>query len=65
MRMIRLDRRLATAALVALIVILASTTLHTTPALAAASGLEAVHVHTALPVAASTDLRSPRFHGGF
>ncbi len=54
MRMIRLDWRLATAALAALVVVLASTTLYTRPALAAASGVEAIHVHTALPEADAT-----------
>ena len=54
MRMIRLDRRLATAALVALVVVLASTMLHARPALAAASGSGAIRVHAALPVADAT-----------
>jgi Ca2+-binding RTX toxin-like protein len=52
--MIRLDRRLATAALVALVVVLASTTLYTRPALAAASGVGAIHANTASPVADAT-----------
>jgi Ca2+-binding RTX toxin-like protein len=54
MRSKRLDRRLATAALVALVLVLASTMLHTSPALAVAAGSEAIHVHTALPVADAT-----------
>src|SRR5262245_58943127 len=54
MRMIRLDRRLATAALVALVVVLASTMLQCSPALAAEAGVGATHVHTALPVSDAT-----------
>jgi Ca2+-binding RTX toxin-like protein len=54
MRMIRLDRRPATAALVALVVVLASTMLHTNPALAAASGTAAAHGYTAQPEADAT-----------
>ncbi len=54
MNMIRLDRRLATAALAALVAVLASTTLYARPALAAASGVGAIHVHTALSEADPT-----------